>query len=75
MKMFVLPQEKIYVDGFTDLLTWGSSSASNQNSLEVGDMINLTCVSGASKPPPKMAWFINGEMVRAEREGNAMSHL
>lgn len=58
MKMFVLPQDKIYVDGFTDLLTSG-----NQD-LDVGDMINLTCVSGASKPPPKMAWFINGEMVR-----------
>ena len=43
----------MYVDGFTG----------SQTSVEIGDLINVTCVSGASKPAPKMAWFINGDMV------------
>lgn len=53
MKIYVLPKERVYVDGFTG----------SQTSVEIGDLINVTCVSGASKPAPKMAWFINGEMV------------
>lgn len=83
MKIFVLPKEKIYIEGFTDSIAtfdsmpprfMDSSSSShsmgkkvnqgiNARGIEVGDILNLTCVSGASKPPPKMAWFINGDMV------------
>jgi len=87
MKIFVLPTDKIYIEGFTE--SFPSSGVSsfdpssslkydssyynvkssmnnledNNNSFDVGDLVNLTCVSGASKPPPKMAWFINGELV------------
>lgn len=83
MKIFVLPKEKIYIEGFPDSIATfdsmpprlvDSSSLShsmgkkvnqgiNIRGIEVGDILNLTCVSGASKPPPKMAWFINGDMV------------
>lgn len=86
MKIFVLPQEQIYVEGFTDSYsTYDTSSSSsshdfsvsmsnshnndnNNNAFDFGDLVNLTCVSGASKPPPKMAWFINGDMVRKRKE-------
>jgi hypothetical protein len=82
MKIFVLPQEKVYIEGFADSLPsfdplsssppYDSSLTSNKNrhnnldsnNFSVGDLVNLTCVSGASKPPPKMTWLINGEMVR-----------
>ena len=87
MKIFVLPHDKVYIEGFADSpSSYDTSSSSapydtsfsitsnnnnndnnfNNNGFDVGDLVNLTCVSGASKPPPKMAWFINGDMVRLQ---------
>ncbi|KAI1288398.1 Cytochrome c oxidase assembly protein COX16 -like protein, mitochondrial [Halotydeus destructor] len=49
MKVYVLPEDKPYIEGA-------------EMPFDVGDTINLTCVSAASRPAPIMSWFVNGHM-------------
>ncbi|XP_054710641.1 uncharacterized protein LOC129220277 [Uloborus diversus] len=48
LKVYVLPQEDPIIEG-------------SQPRYEVGDFVNVTCRSGASKPPSVLKWYINGK--------------
>lgn len=49
----VLPNEKPYIEGITLNKTLDYN----------GENVNLTCVSGASRPAARISWFINGDTV------------
>lgn len=53
MISIVLPNEKPYIDGI----------ALNKTLEYNGENVNLTCISGASRPAARISWFINGDSV------------
>ncbi|RWS31898.1 uncharacterized protein B4U80_04478 [Leptotrombidium deliense] len=50
----VLPQESLQIEGIHESVI----------SRNVGELINLTCSSGASRPRVRLSWFINEQMAQ-----------
>ncbi|KAK8787444.1 hypothetical protein V5799_022780, partial [Amblyomma americanum] len=50
LKVYVLPKK-------------GPEIRGTKPHYRVGDIVNVTCQAGASKPPAVLAWYINGEQV------------
>ncbi|XP_053211397.1 uncharacterized protein LOC128395029 [Panonychus citri] len=46
MKIYVLPDEKMTIEG-------------KELEYDIGHIINLTCISGPSKPAARLSWYIN----------------
>ncbi|XP_015781927.1 uncharacterized protein LOC107359846 isoform X2 [Tetranychus urticae] len=58
LRVFVLPQSKLKIIGTKD---WYS----------IGEQVNISCISGPSKPPTILALFINGNRIlQSERNLN-----
>ena len=54
LQVYVTPRERLHITGLSDLLTSG------RQELRDGDLVNLTCVTGASRPAPRVTWSVNG---------------